>query len=367
MKKAKIFLLATILTGTIFAFTGCGAKKLDLNEYVNIEFEGYDGYGNAVANIDYDKLEKDLDSMDLDDLAGIGAFNVEMMAEGNLDKTDGLSNGDEVKYVWNINADSANDIKEQLNVKLKYKDVSKTVEGLKDPKDFSVKDVIDISVSGISPQGQIIVIPKIEDVTIDIDKNTNLRNGEELNITIKPASTDMTIEDVCKENNVPIFDPHYKYTVDGLSQYVQNPDEIPDDILDVMKKKGEDIILSVQKPNCECDGGWMDPYVTHENFDSYKLIGVGVMDAGDSSTGNTTLIYELHYSVHGDVTTYYTVQFNWIQDTNEGITASDISGYDHYSSCTVDEKIYGGSLSLDELKENVESYSDGGKFVMKEL
>lgn len=367
MKKVKLGLLVAAMVGAMFAFTGCGAKSVDLNDYVNVEFDGYDGYGNAKANLDFGKLEEDMGFMAIDDATDFDIIGIEMIADGDLDKTTGLSNGDTVKYVWNISDESAKNMKKKTGIKLKYKDLSKKVEGLKDPKDFNVADVLEISVSGVAPQGQIIVTPKIADITVEVDKKNNLKNGDEVNITVKPMYMDKTLEEVCLADNVPVFEPNYKYTVEGLAQYVQDPSNIPDTVLEVMKKQGEKNMSEIQKPDCDCNGSWLDPLNIHMNFDSYKLVGVGVVDAGEESTGNSFLIYELHYSVHGDVTTYYAVGFNWIQDSDAGLKESDINGYDHFSDCSINDKIYGGSASLEELKENLKGHSSEGNLIVRAL
>lgn len=367
MKKFKLGLLVAAIAGTMLAFTGCGGKSVDLNEYVNVEFDGYDGYGNARASIDYSKLEDALGAAASDDASTFDVISIEMLAEGELDKTTGLSNGDTVKYVWNISDDSAKNMNKKLGVKLKYKDLSKKVEGLKDPKDFDVADILDIKLNGVAPQGQIIVSPKIADITVEVDKQNNLSNGDEVNITIKPMYMDKTLEEVCLADNVPVFDPNYKYTVEGLGQYVQDPSAIPDTVLEVMKKKGDDIVKANQETECDCNGGWLDSLSFHNNYDSYKLVGVGVMDNAESSTGKCFLIYELHFSVHGDVTTYASVGFNWIQDSDAGLKESDIYGYDHFSNCTINDKLYVGAASIDELKENLIGTGEGTNLVVKEL
>ena len=159
MKKVKLGLMVAMMVGAMFAFTGCGGKSVDVNEYVNVEFDGYDGYGNARANIDYSKLEDDLKNIVKDDVTEFDIISVELVAEGELDKASGLSNGDNIKYVWNVNEDNVKSLNKKLGVKLKYKDLSNKVEGLKDPKDFSVSDILDISVSGVAPQGQLVVSP----------------------------------------------------------------------------------------------------------------------------------------------------------------------------------------------------------------
>ena len=58
MKKGLSFLLV-LCTLMCMLFTGCGSSSVNLNDYVVITDEGYDGYGTKSVKLDYEKLIAD--------------------------------------------------------------------------------------------------------------------------------------------------------------------------------------------------------------------------------------------------------------------------------------------------------------------
>ncbi|SDI23579.1 hypothetical protein SAMN05421493_11044 [Pseudobutyrivibrio sp. 49] len=64
------------------------------------------------------------------------------------------------------------------------------------------------------------------------------------------------------------------------------------------------------------------------------------------------MIYALHYSVHGDVTTYYTVTFNEIMDSEDELTDSDIYPFNTYLECSIGNRLYEGAESIEDIKNS---------------
>ena len=85
MKKSKLGLVVGVFIGTMLMFTGCGAEKIDLNEFVTVETQGYDGYGTGKAEFDSGKLEEALMANGVD---VSGTLNVIMAVSGAADKLD---------------------------------------------------------------------------------------------------------------------------------------------------------------------------------------------------------------------------------------------------------------------------------------
>lgn len=367
MKKLKLGLLIAAMTGAMVAFTGCGAKSVDLNEYVKFEYEGYDGYGKASASIDYGALEEEIGGMETDDISFMSAIAVETAVDGELDKTEGLSNGDKVEYQWNISDSDVKTIKEKCKLKLKYKDFTNEVEGLMDPKDFDVADILEIQVNGIAPQGSLTVSSKISGLSAEADKTSGLSNGDEVTITFKPTYMDQTMEDVCSEANIPEFDTIYKYKVEGLHNYVTKSSEIPDNVLQVLKKKAEEKIQSEQDYSCENDDSLFAALYPHKNCDSYKLCAIGISPATDGAN-RVILVYELKYSVHGEVTSYVALGYTGVMDSDEGLREDDFTPYDYYGRTEVDGKHYWGDPTLEDLKNTVkEMFNSDTDFVYETM
>ena len=67
IKRNRIALAAAALLGTIL-LAGCGRETINLNDYLEVEAEGFDGYGTAEVVVDYNKLVGDhYEAFGLDD------------------------------------------------------------------------------------------------------------------------------------------------------------------------------------------------------------------------------------------------------------------------------------------------------------
>ncbi len=353
MKKSKLGLVVGVFIGTMLMFTGCGAEKIDLNEFVTVETQGYDGYGTGKAEFDSGKLEEALMANGVD---VSGTLNVIMAVSGAADKLDKLSNGDEIEYKWNIDKTAVKTFKKKYKILLCYKDFSTKVEGLKDPAEFNLGDYLDISVNGVAPKGSLYVKTSLNGFIVEADKKDGLSNGDEVTITVKPQMLDANVEELCAQNQIPVFDGTYKYTVEGLHNYVTSVSEIPSDVFEIMKKKSAEAFEESKKDTCDCDGLFGNVY-RHRNYDSYKLVAVGIAEPADSFAyyGNSVImVYELDYSVHGDVKTYAYTEFHSIVDSNEGLSEDDfMTTLDEYKTCEINEKSYLGQPSIEGINEYI--------------
>ncbi len=376
MKKAKLGVLIIAMTGAMLAFTGCGAKKVNLNDYMTISFSGYDGYGTASAHLENEKLEEALGDLDDDEMNGMGAIAVEMIIDGSFDVSENLSNGDKVTYKWNISDSDAKTIKEKLNVKLKYSDESFTVKDLKDPSEFDPAEILTINVNGFEPAGTISVSAGTG-FTATVDKADKLSNGDEVVITIKPSDSSKTMEEVCAKNHIPTFDGTYKYKVEGLASYVTQYSEIPEETEKYMRSKAEEALKNFREED-DCEDDWLPQFTNHKNFDSYKLVAVAVDPIDADAITNSAIyksnsviyIYETKYSKHSDVTTYNYVRFNSVIDSAEGIeklekdttsgkvgdVVSEHDGYSYFGDSSIEDLLeYIAGKNGDASRYNVET------------
>ena len=374
MKKIKAILLISAAIGAAAAFTGCGKQKVDLNSFIKVESEGYDGYGNASYSVDTESLETELASVVDDSDSGIQSL--EKLMSGELDKTESLSNGDTVTFTWSISENQEKNIEDELGIDIVYESIESTIEGLEDPANFDVSSILEITTRGASPKASIEVNTIYDDLKAKVDKSEGLANGDEVTITIVPRELDKSLEEVCAEYNIPVFNPEFKYTVDGLPNYVQTVDEIPESVLNIMIEKSDKVIADMQTDESTEEKYCGKATYEHKNFDSYKVHSFAVLEEEDG--GNIVLvIYELHFSVHGDVTTYYPIAFDYIKDSDEGLEASDIllNSWRAYITTKVDGYTYYGWDNLDEFTEGTldhwinilpYGYEPTGKFDYKE-
>ena len=355
MKKFKLGLLMLTMAGAFSLFTGCGAKKIDLNDYVTYEFKGYDGYGMVTKHFDTEAFEEDLGDLDDEEFYGMGALAIESVIDGDFeDDNHSLSNGDKIEFKWDISDNDAKAVKQKLKVNLKYSDFSAKVEGLTDPSEFDIAEHLTIDVSGYAPNGKLSVSTNLTGFDVKADKSTELSNVDEVTITIAPKQLDQTMEEVCAANYIPVFDGEYKYTVEGLHSYVTTAAEIPTDVLDIMKTKGEEIIKDNQEDSCDCDTSLYPEFVDHKNFDTYELVAIGVTPYSNSN--RVYLIYKTNYSVHGDVETYNAVYFDGVVDSNEGLTDADIRGNFLKETNQIEGRYYYGAPSIEQLNKDLQDY-----------
>ena len=347
MKKIKAILLITATIGAAAAFTGCGKQKVELNSFIKVESEGYDGYGNASYSVDTESLEAALNTI-VDDNSNIQSL--ENLMSGELDKTESLSNGDTLTFNWSISENQEKAIEDKLGIDIVYESFESTVEGLEDPANFDVSSILEIETRGASPNASIEVNTIYEDLNAKVDKSEGLANGDEVTITIVPRELDKTLEEVCAEYNIPVFNSEFKYTIEGLPNYVKTVDEIPESVLNVMLEKSDKIIEEMRTDEATEEKNCGKALYEHKNFDSYKVHTIAVLET-EGGTNLVLVIYELHFSVHGDVSTYYPVVFTYIKDSDEGLESSDISPSNwSYATTQVGGYTYYGHDSVDEFK-----------------
>ncbi len=348
MKKIKAILLISAAIGAAAAFTGCGKQKVDLNSFIKVESEGYDGYGNASYSVDTESLEAALASI-VDSDSNIQSL--ENLMSGELDKTESLSNGDTVTFTWSISENQEKNIEDELGIDIVYESLESTIEGLEDPANFDVSSILEITTLGASPKASIEVNTIYDDLKAKVDKSEGLANGDEVTITIVPRELDKSLEEVCAEYNIPVFNPEFKYTIEGLPNYVKTVDEIPQSVLDVMLEKSDKVIADMQTDEATEAEYCGKALYEHKNFDSYKVHTIAVLET-ENGSNIVLIIYELHFSVHGDVTTYYPTAFTYIKDSDEGLESSDISISDWRAFITtkVGDYTYYGHDSIDEFK-----------------
>lgn len=115
MKIRKVILCAAVFSIALLV-TGCGRTKVDLNDYLTLECEGYDTVGKADFTFDYEKLIDDNPkafglSKDYSDEDYLGVLlSIDSYIDGDLDKTDSLSNGDTVTFKWDVDEENLNEL-----------------------------------------------------------------------------------------------------------------------------------------------------------------------------------------------------------------------------------------------------------------
>ncbi len=373
-------------------------KTVNLDKYVIVEYDGYDGSGRATVSLDKRKFINDneklkvnvsklrkyaaltdldgvLDSLDYgysadisDIIASQGASVLYSCVNGagELDKYDQLSNGDEIVYTWDIEEESV--IEDLLNCKLKYSDQTFVVDGLEKVETFDPFENIELVYSGMAPDGRLEIDGTqsgySQGLYYSADKYDGLSNGDVVTITVTHDYSDS--EYVNNYGRLP--DPLTKtYTVDGLAAYITTSSEIDDDLIEMMQRQAEDVITSNIASNYNYD------YYDNQSLDldSLEYLGYYFLTPknGSMSSSRVYVVYEATIeltmdvadegTVTEDLSRYMYVSFNAPMLDTDGTGAVDVSSAslgwksDNYKT---DYKIAGGWGST--YNFNVPGYKD---------
>lgn len=223
--------LVVLLFLTVF-FTSFGSG-INLNKYMSLETEGYEGYGKTKLSIDWDAIEKKYAAkMDFTEAAKeeYGMFlsmmsPVDVLRENvsvEVDKSSDLSNGDELKYTWHVNEEKIN---KYVKCKLKWKDGEYKVSSLKKVEKMDAFSGLGLQFSGIAPNGEVKLQYNGKGIDVSdfrCDKTSELENGDTVTVTLSEDAIPKLVESY---SMVP-QEMKKQYTVSGLDKYVSKTEEI---------------------------------------------------------------------------------------------------------------------------------------------
>ncbi len=277
MKRTiKAILGAAAVIGGCAVLSACAGTTIDLNEYVITDFSGYNTAGTANARIDFESLCKDYELLDEEGdqmtlLASMGLLAEEV--NGKLDKNEELSNGDTVTFEWNDVDTEA--LKKQFSVNFKFSSIEVPVEGLEEPKPFDPFEYLTVTFEGFSPNGKV-NLNRSSDIPFSMaftaSKTEGLKNGETITVTAGGELSEL--KKACIRQGLLISENEKTYTVEGLSAYVTELRQIPDDVMQKIIRQSEDII----KADC---AGWTD-----NTLDSTENIGCYFFKAKEGFSNN---------------------------------------------------------------------------------
>lgn len=208
--------------------------RIDLNDYLQVDFSGYDGYGTAAYTFQYDQFRDDY----ADDLLVKGeipdgedpcAYFAETYCTGSLSSTGGLSNGEDVTFHWDTDTAAAEEL---YNVELSCEDSTFRVSGLGEIRTLDPFENIDVRFSGIAPLGEATLLSGASSydswVSYTLDRDSGLSNGDTVTVTISPESFSEQATEALKQEGI-VLDPsaaQKTFTVEGLSSYVTSLDQL---------------------------------------------------------------------------------------------------------------------------------------------
>lgn len=309
-------------------------KKIDLRDYITVEFSGYETIGTARIVYDEDGLEaaiakalkiseKELKSMD--DFSYLFSSGdsykkfsdlraCRQLINASLDQSGDLSNGDTVTLTFDYDNEAAG----KYHVKFTGKEVTYTVEGLEDINIIDAFSDLKVTFSGISPSGQLSLEYSGDTSLVSIydfsaDSRYNLKNGDVVTITIS------VYEDGLKRRGYKLKELSRTYTVEGLDEYIDSYSDLTQEFLDYAKSEAQDLIKAyvAKRYNAESSLGELE-------YAGY------VFDAAKEDPGYFNAYNDLYVIYRGVVShsekdfqntmVYYPVRFSNILSTADGLS-----------------------------------------------
>ncbi len=328
-KIIGITAVAVAVVAVIFMIASSG-PSINLNDYLTIETEGYDGYGTARTSIDWAAIEEkygkklEYKSKSKEEYGGLLQYMspVDVINEKvrvSLDQTGKLSNDSEISYKWEVDED----LSEYVNCKVKFKDSTFKVEGLTEVGVFDPFELLSVSFYGIAPNGEAAIEysgTELSDYDFNCDKTYGLRNGDKVKITLDSQDMSYYAERLGKIPSVT----EKEFEVSGLDEYVDQYSKLSDDFIATLKKEAEDSVYSYTANSYNSS-------VSLSDLSYAGYIFLSVKD-GDS-WGGANYIYIVYKGMVTDSenafaasTVYYPVRFDEILNSADGLSYKEKNG-----------------------------------------
>ena len=346
----------------IFAITSFGKTTVDMSKYYEISVKGFNGYAKASISETVDpytalsaegkiKTETSLNS-------ALSAYAFFSDIDGKLSKTQNISNGDTIELTFTYNKDLA----KRLKFKVKNTTIKLKVSGLEDGKKIDPFADLELTFTGVSPNGKVTVNNNngddfIRRISYSVDKKSKLKNGDTIVVT---ASYN---EDYAIENGYVVTATTKEYQVSGLSYYLDDKTTISAENKTAFEKEFKDRIDSILASRAESIynqfgdsvyGGETPTVGTPQLVKGY-ILSVKNTDNYYSTYNKLVIVYKVDINVQagkyssspekfGKRTGYVAVEF-----TNAGISSEGIL----LNSSTSTYSGYKASDSMDELENDL--------------
>lgn len=311
-KFIAIFAAGVAVVIAIVAFLFSHKPTVNLDSYVEIQYEGYDGYGSYMAYIDWARLEKDYSGKIkyknaakneygawISVLTPIEALNDFVHITDNYGVST-ASNGDVFTYHWDVDLEKVNEL---FKVKLKYKDTERKLEGFQEVEKYDVFDNLEVSFSGYAPKAKLSMQYIGDDLSSDSfssDKETDLENGDVVKITVNESAIEKMIRNTGKT-------PKYlekTFEVTGLPSYVTEYSDIPEGLVNIISEQAKDYFRSyAEKPG-------KSEFKNLEYLGSYFLVAKDFDYSDDNPFNYYICAYKLTVHLHDEAKSYKLLTFD---------------------------------------------------------
>lgn len=372
-KNLKLILSIVCILTMIFCLSACGGNEgkdnssqdkieesknqINLNDYVEFTFNGFDGYGTADAEFNLEKmLEENKEKFNYDSGSKSETDTLKSMLynciSGQLVAGENLSNGDVIEFNWN---NYPSDIKEQYGVELKYEDINKTITELTKLQEINLFENVTFTYSGIAPYGKANAnwdeSLQIKGLSYEINNASGLSNGDKVTITafVTKEDTPESLKDFFGRQGYKVPKMSAEYTVEGLSSYISKTDELSEDV------RNELNTYIVEKKTNEFVG-------KEVKLDKMELLGIVILNTIEYESYKPNnyiyLVYEMTVSSETfSETYYYYARFSDVTIDLSGKTTIDKSSMTAPSAWSILGMIEGeGFIKHNMLFQGFETY-----------
>lgn len=232
MKKVGIGVMVLLLA---IALGGCGKQKVDITQFVDVSFTGIDGKATATVKFDFPALEEVLtfgkDDVTPAEAAAIITLEDSLECEADIAKE--LSNGDNVRISIFWDEEAA----KKCGVVFTGNEMTIEVTGLKEAEELDIFTDMEVTYSGIAPEGQAkITAETFNSISFIVTPDSNLRNGDIITITAEADWEKLETEGYIVTIREKTF------TVEGLDEYIWEYSQFSEDILAEMDRVAQEWI-----------------------------------------------------------------------------------------------------------------------------
>ena len=265
-------------------------------------------------------------------------FGIVRSVSRKNDKSDKSDNDIEEEYFSEADEEYSEAYSEEETGEVKQKS-----DKASELEEVDLFEGVEVTFSGDAPNGSASVRTAGSNqynLNYKLDKTNGLRNGDTVTVSVYSYYSEDIEDYLMEQYSVRPSSIEKTYKVEGLAKYVESLDEIPDELMNRMKKQAEDVFYGdVAKWTTE-DGTYT--YANNE-IEDFRYIGEYLLTAKSGDSNMLTLVYKPAVTVdliyhHGDHDSewhkteiyYWYVTYNNILIDQEGKVVVDI---DHYKKC----------------------------------
>lgn len=341
---------------------------INLDDYVEVTFEGYQENGKAEVSVDREavlldiyknakikglkgKERKQLKNAEIWSDISMLIYNSDFMKleeiydekgpKYKLNQSDGLSNGDEVI----VSVDYDNTLFKKYGIKFKGSQKSFKVTGLEKAEEYDYFSNIDVIFSGTSPNAEVEITrdENNDDINMYVErefsKTSGIKKGETitLNLLVDPNA-------LLEECGYVLKETTKEFTCSNVAEYISALSQIPEDTMEKMKSQVEDVFMANEVAK------WNNP----KSLKKLNFAGCYLLKPKEGINADKYNCLYLIYTVtvkndDGKFTYYYYYEFDDVSLMEDGTCSVDLNQYSTPGKSFYNESYYYGYESLESL------------------